>query len=184
MSFLYFQHNLIIISAYSRQIYFFKQLSCISAFKSRVLWVEVMEISFSRESENYYLYLLYNFCCAILTTKEGGSMKTKEKKPVFGPFLKEQRTLKRITLREFCKLANAADPGNISKLERGIWPPPQDREILERYAKALKIEKASDDWFKFFDLAAVDRGIIPQDIMSDAEVVKMLPVFFRTLRVA
>ena len=68
-------------------------------------------------------------------------MKNKEKKPVFGPFFKEQRTIKRITLREFCKLADA-DPGNISKLERGVWPPPQDREILERYAKALKIEKA------------------------------------------
>ncbi|HBC87807.1 MAG TPA: hypothetical protein DCZ94_12705 [Lentisphaeria bacterium] len=108
-------------------------------------------------------------------------MKSKGKKPSFGSFFKEQRTTKRITLREFCELADA-DPGNISKIERGVWPPPQDRKILERYAKAMNIEKASDDWFKFFDLAAADRGIIPQDIMNDEEVVNMLPVFFRTLR--
>jgi transcriptional regulator with XRE-family HTH domain len=84
-------------------------------------------------------------------------------------------------LREFCRRANA-DPGNISRIERGIWPPPHDRDILERYAKALDLKEASDDWYCFFDSAAADCGIVPKDIMDDAEVVKMLPVFFRTLR--
>jgi transcriptional regulator with XRE-family HTH domain len=99
----------------------------------------------------------------------------------FGHLLKATRVQKRITLREFCRRANA-DPGNISRIERGVWPPPQDRGILERYAKALAIKKASDDWYRFFDSAAADRGIVPQDIMNREEVVKMLPVFFRTLR--
>jgi transcriptional regulator with XRE-family HTH domain len=99
----------------------------------------------------------------------------------FGPYLKELRTLGRITLRQFCAQANA-DPGNISKLERGVWPPPQDQEILERYAKALSIQEGSDEWYKFFDYAAADRGILPQDLMSDEEVVEALPVLFRTLR--
>jgi len=100
---------------------------------------------------------------------------------LFGPYLKELRKEKRITLRAFCAKANA-DPGNTSKIERGIWPPPQDHEILERYAKALDIEEGSDQWYKFFDYAAADRGIVPQDLMSDKEVVKALPVLFRTLR--
>lgn len=100
---------------------------------------------------------------------------------VFGPLMKEIRAQKRITLREFCKRANA-DPGNISRLERGIWPPPQDQDILIRYAKALDIKEASDDWYRFFDSAAADRGILPRDIMSEEEVVKALPVLFRTLR--
>jgi hypothetical protein len=61
-------------------------------------------------------------------------------------------------------------------------PPPQDVDILERYAKALGVMAGSDEWYTFFDLAAADRGIIPKDLMSDHEVVKMLPAFFRTLR--
>jgi len=60
--------------------------------------------------------------------------------------------------------------------------PPQDPDILERYAKALEIEVGSDDWYAFFDLAAANRGIIPKDLMSDRDVVEMLPAFFRTLR--
>lgn len=61
-------------------------------------------------------------------------------------------------------------------------PPPQDRDILSRYANALEIRNGSDDWYLFFDLAAADRGIIPKDIMEDAELVQQLPAFFRTLR--
>jgi transcriptional regulator with XRE-family HTH domain len=99
----------------------------------------------------------------------------------FGEFFKNLRKKKRITLREFC-LKASADPANISRLERGAMPPPQDTDILERYAKTLGIKTGSNDWYKFFDLAATDRGIIPKDIMSDREAVKMLPAFFRTLR--
>ncbi len=99
----------------------------------------------------------------------------------FGDFFKGLRKKNRITLREFCIKA-LADPANISRLERGAMPPPQDTEILERYAKALGIKTGSDDWYTFFDRAAADRGIIPKDLMSDHEVVKMLPAFFRTLR--
>lgn len=99
----------------------------------------------------------------------------------FGDFFKSLRKKKRITLREFCIKASA-DPANISRLERGAMPPPQDTDILERYATTLGIKAGSDDWYTFFDLAAADHGIIPKDIMSDSEVVKMLPSFFRTLR--
>lgn len=108
-------------------------------------------------------------------------MSTSSRTTVFGPLMKEIRVQKRITLREFCKRANA-DPGNISRIERCIWPPPQDRDILIRYAKALEIKEASDDWYRFFDSAAADRGILPQDLMSEEEVVKALPVLFSMLR--
>lgn len=99
----------------------------------------------------------------------------------FGEFFKGLRKKKRITLRAFCIQASA-DPANISRLERSAMPPPQDSDILERYAKALGLEVGSNDWYTFFDLAAADRGIIPKDLMSEHEVVKMLPAFFRTLR--
>lgn len=100
---------------------------------------------------------------------------------VFGPYLKELRMARRMTLRGFCRRANA-DPGNVSRMERGVLPPPQDRDILERYAKALELQEGSDEWYRFFDYAAADWGIVPLDIMEDEEVVKVLPVLFRTLR--
>ena len=100
--------------------------------------------------------------------------------PTFGAFFKQLRKRKGLTLRKFC-LENGLDPGNISKLERDKAPPP-GREILERYAGALQIEEDSSDWFQFFDLAAAARGRIPEDLMSDRELVGKLPLVFRTLR--
>ncbi len=99
----------------------------------------------------------------------------------FAALFKALRKEKRITLRAFCEKAEA-DPGNISRMERGAMPPPQDREILSRYARALEIQNGSDDWYQFFDQAAADRGIIPKDIMEDEQLVQQLPAFFRTLR--
>jgi hypothetical protein len=61
-------------------------------------------------------------------------------------------------------------------------PPPQDEDILARYAHALGVQKGGDDWYRLFDAAATDRGIIPKDLMEDEEVVQMLPAFFRTMR--
>lgn len=99
----------------------------------------------------------------------------------FGPLLKNHRMNLGLTLREFCK-KHGLDPGNHSKLERGVFPPPSDRDRLVEYAKFLAIDEGSDDWLEFFDMAAAERGRIPDDIMSDDEVIKKLPAFFRTLR--
>lgn len=104
-----------------------------------------------------------------------------ETKTTFASYFKALRTQQRITLRAFCEAAGA-DPGNISRMERGGMIPPQDRLILTRYALALGLKEGSDQWYQLFDLAAADRGMIPQDLMDDAELVKKLPAFFRTLR--
>ena len=99
----------------------------------------------------------------------------------FGEFFKEKRIALGITLRNFCR-EHGLDPGNISRLERGRLRAPQKRETLERYAKCLSIERGSDDWYEFFDLAAVERERIPEDLLSDEDVVDKLPILFRTLR--
>jgi transcriptional regulator with XRE-family HTH domain len=106
---------------------------------------------------------------------------TDRKTESFGELFKALRKERRITLRAFCDAAEA-DPANISRMERGAMPPPQDRDILTRYAKALQIHNGGNDWYLFFDLAAANRGIIPKDIMEDDELVRQLPAFFRTLR--
>ena len=99
----------------------------------------------------------------------------------FGELFKKLRLATGVTLREFC-LKNSLDPGNLSRLERGVVPPPQNRGKLEEYAKFLGLKKGSDEWYQFFDLAAAESGRIPEDVLSDDRVVANLPVLFRTLR--
>ena len=99
----------------------------------------------------------------------------------FGTFFREMRGKAGLSLREFC-LENGFDPGNISRLERGLLPPPESHEKLDQYAKALGVKKGSDDWYTFYDLAAAERGRIPKDVLNDEEIVERLPVLFRTLR--
>lgn len=98
----------------------------------------------------------------------------------FGEFFKQRRLALGLSLRQFC-LEHGLDPGNISKLERGRLAPPQ-HDKLEEYARLLGLQEGTDDWYRFFDLAAAEAGRIPRDIMSDEEVVERLPLLFRTLR--
>ena len=100
----------------------------------------------------------------------------------FGVFFSAlRRDGARLSLREFCD-AHGFDAGNISKLERGRMAVPHSRAVLERYAAALGLNSGSDAWYQFFDLAAAEAGRIPDDLLSDAEVAKKLPVLFRALR--
>ena len=99
----------------------------------------------------------------------------------FSAFFKACRIKTGQTLRTFCQ-QHSFDPGNISRLERGRMAPPASAQKLTEYAKALGIKKGSDDWYTFFDLAAAAKGRIPNDLMSDEEVVGKLPALFRTLR--
>jgi len=100
-------------------------------------------------------------------------------KRTFGEFFKEKRIALGMTLREFCEEHNL-DPGNLSKLERGRLSPPKEKK-LEEYALYLKIEKGSDDWYEFFDLATAEAGRIPKELMEN-ELVEKLPILFRTAR--
>ncbi len=102
-------------------------------------------------------------------------------KLTFGEFFKQKRIGLRKTLRQFCA-ANKLDPGNISKLERGLMPPPQGSDKLEEYAGYFNIKKGTDDWYKFFDLAHIESGRIPEDLLEDEAVAVKLPILFRTLR--
>lgn len=99
----------------------------------------------------------------------------------FGEFVRGLRISKRVKLREFC-LNYGHDPSNWSKMERGELPPPKDRDQLESWALHLGLAKGTSEWYEFFDLASLDRGMIPDDLLSDEEVVEALPLFFRTFR--
>lgn len=97
----------------------------------------------------------------------------------FGQAFKAHRLRLQLSLRKFCEV-NGLEPGNISKLERGILPPPKG-ERLYAYAKALRIAEGSDEWYEFCDLASAVRGELPEDLRDD-ELVAQLPALFRTMR--
>ena len=99
----------------------------------------------------------------------------------FGANAKALRQARSLTLRAFCE-KHGFDPGNLSRLERGLSLPPQDQEKLAEYATALGLHSDSPEWREFFDRAAAARGELPKDLLEDEEVVEKLPLLFRTLR--
>jgi len=63
-----------------------------------------------------------------------------------------------------------------------VLPPPKDEKKLKDIADILGINPDSEKWQELKDKANIDSGIIPKDLLSDAEVLKALPMFFRTVR--
>ncbi len=99
----------------------------------------------------------------------------------FGDFIKERRASQGISLREFCRKIGL-DPSNWSKVERSLLYPPRNELLLKKIAKLLKIEIGSKMWIEMKDNAQIDAGRIPEDILSDADLARSLPLLFRTLR--
>jgi len=99
----------------------------------------------------------------------------------FGELFKRLRIERALTLRAFC-LQNGFDAGYVSKIERARLPVPESAEALEHYAVALGLERDSDGWHEFHDLAAAERGRVPADLLEDSELVGKLPVLFRSIR--
>lgn len=98
----------------------------------------------------------------------------------FGEFIKEKRIAKKASLRQFCS-DYGYDPGNISKLERNLMPPPQSEEKLDEMAKALSIKKGTDDYRELIDLAFTTNRTYQVKNISDDKLLHKLPSFFRTL---
>ena len=99
----------------------------------------------------------------------------------FGHRVRELRLARGLSLREFC-LTHGCDPSNMSKVERGLMAPPQDPEQLKKLAGALGLEERSGPWQEFMDLAALEAGRVPTDILDDEQLLVKLPFLFRAAR--
>lgn len=97
----------------------------------------------------------------------------------FGSLLVKLRTENNLSIREVCKLVGY-DPSNWSKIERGLISPPSEEKTLKLWARILKIEKEKIQ--NFIDDAQIAQGIIPDDILNKAEMLELMPAFFRTVR--
>ena len=97
----------------------------------------------------------------------------------FGEILKSLRIKNELGLREICKLTGY-DPSNWSKIERGKMFPPSDVKVLEKWAKILNLKNKEAE--NFIDQAIIAQGMIPNDVLSEKEIVNHLPAFFGALR--
>src|SRR3954451_18193877 len=70
----------------------------------------------------------------------------------FGAFFRELREGLGLSLREFCR-RTGFDQANVSRLERGLLPPPKSERVLTAYAKGLQLKPTSPEWERFMTLA-------------------------------
>ena len=98
----------------------------------------------------------------------------------FGERLKKLRLDRDLTLRAFC-VETGVEPGNYSKMERGLLAAPKSDEKLEPYRLALRLDRDSSEWRELLRLASLSRGEIPHRILSDKELAGKLPALFRSL---
>jgi transcriptional regulator with XRE-family HTH domain len=70
----------------------------------------------------------------------------------FGVFFREIRQGLGLSLREFCR-RTGFDQANVSRLERGLLPPPKSQKVLTTYAKGLRLKPKSPEWDRFMTLA-------------------------------
>jgi len=99
----------------------------------------------------------------------------------FGEWLKMQRAAGRLTLRVFAAKAGI-DPGNLSRYERGVVPPPQDEAVLGRIGRALAMKPGSKAWKEMQSLAAIGGKRLPAEVADDPVLLKALPILFRSLK--
>ena len=98
----------------------------------------------------------------------------------FHEMFKEKR-IKIGTVREFAR-KTGLDVAYVSRLENGVILPPKDSAKLAKLASALGITEGTEEWQMFFDLAAVAKNQLPDDLRDDERIASVLPAFYRALR--
>lgn len=95
---------------------------------------------------------------------------------LFGALVRRRRGEMRISLRG-CARKAAMDPGNLSKIERGLERPPQDEAVLDRICAALVLGATEARHLK--DIALLDNGRIPSDILENDDLMASIPALLR-----
>jgi transcriptional regulator with XRE-family HTH domain len=96
----------------------------------------------------------------------------------FGEQLSQYRKDADLTLREFSKLTGY-DSSNISKVERGLLPPPPASIVLRKWAAVLKLKPGSRETNAFVSAGLATR--FKKQVKSDRELEALMPAFFRTV---
>ena len=102
------------------------------------------------------------------------------KRETFGEFLRAQRLRAGLGLRAFAEAAGL-QPSNLSNIEHGRIPAPQDRATLEEFASLLGLQPGSAEREKLFDLAVAGKDRLPADVAAFAARTPGIPVLLRTI---
>jgi len=97
----------------------------------------------------------------------------------FGNYITTLRLSKGITLREFCR-RTGFDPSNWSRIERSVISPPKSKKTIESILDSIGIERGTEEYNTALDLGLLES--IPEDFVEEKNVLKELPVLFRTVR--
>ena len=98
----------------------------------------------------------------------------------FGEFFMAKRKALGKTLRDFCR-ENDFEARKLSRIERGLLIPPQDKSKRLQYANALGIKEDTDDWFDYCYLANKSAGRALIDLVSDRELMAEVPIIFKAM---
>lgn len=103
------------------------------------------------------------------------------RKQTFGEYLRACRLKAGLGLRSFAEAAELK-PSNLSAIEYGRQPPPQNAATLTRLADALGLPPSSRDRQRLFDLAVAHKpGVLPPDVAAFAGQTPGVPVLLRTM---
>ncbi len=104
------------------------------------------------------------------------------RRETFGEYLRACRLKAGYGLRVFAE-AIEMQPSNLSNVEHGRIPPPQDLGTLTRIAEALGFPEGSKERERLFDLAvAAKKQKLPADVAAFAAKTPGIPVILRTLQ--
>ena len=99
----------------------------------------------------------------------------------FHRLLKSHRMATGLTLRAFCRDRDI-DPGEQSRMERGLSPAPMGMFFVKKLGDALGLKYGTPDWDEFRDSAAASHGRLPSDLRTNQRLLAKLPVLFGALR--
>ena len=102
------------------------------------------------------------------------------RKMTFGEFLHAQRLKAGFGLRTFAEAADL-QPSNLSSIEHGRVPPPQNRRTLARLADLLNLANGSPERERLFDLAVEGKDRPPADVAAFAAQTPGVPALLRTI---
>ncbi len=106
-------------------------------------------------------------------------MRSSKEKVLFGKYLRKLRLERNLSLRKFSSLIEM-DPGNLSRIESGVFPPPSEDKVIH-IAKTLGLDRGNEEWIQLMDYFYISKKEIPGYVLDEEDLLEKLPVIFRSL---
>ncbi len=101
------------------------------------------------------------------------------RKTTFGEYLRACRIESGYGLRAFAEEIGM-QPSNLSNVEHGRIPPPQDSDMLATMGRVLRLSEAQRR--RLADLAVAHKTALPPDVARFAARHRAIPVLLRTIK--